>query len=391
MHHSGSSSSRMMDGASGSRDHGGQHYPASSSSVHQSQSPMHLGRQIQPNTASSRLQSPSQGGGYGHRHAGHPMTPVHLPHPQPLPPPPPLQTLTAHQQQPRAVSPSQASTPGSAMSQPLTLPPPPHRHASHAQGSQQPPIRYYPPLGGQTGSGPAHGVPHQSQQQQHGHSQRQNAPHGMGMGMAQQASQTPSPRAMPIGAQFGRFKGKLQQRVPLHGVWLSIPSPVTARMLAAQGFDWACIDMEHAPTNPALMAEMVAAVASSGTCAPIVRVPSHSPEWFKWALDAGAYGIIIPMVNTPDEMRRVEQLCRYPPVGRRSMGAFFAPHAFGLRGPRAMADYVEHVSGDIVVIPQIESVEGVMNLPAILKAGGMDAIFVGPYDLSASVRTTQEM
>ncbi|KAI9506537.1 Pyruvate/Phosphoenolpyruvate kinase-like domain-containing protein, partial [Coemansia spiralis] len=186
-------------------------------------------------------------------------------------------------------------------------------------------------------------------------------------------------------------KTKLQQRIPLYGVWLSIPSPVTARMLAMQGFDWACIDMEHAPTNPALMAEMVAAVASSGTCTPIVRVPSHSPEWFKWALDAGAYGIIVPMVNTPEEMRKIEQLCKYPPLGKRSMGAFFAPHAFGLRGPRAMSDYVEQVSNDIIVIPQIESAEGVVNLPRILKAGGMDAVFVGPYDLSASIRATPDM
>ncbi|KAJ2618308.1 hypothetical protein EV177_000027 [Coemansia sp. RSA 1804] len=418
MHHGGSGGSRMDEAAPGGsgREHGS-HYP-SSMHGHQSHSPMQMQmappahmapnpqqiRQSPP--VSSRLQSPIQPSGFSHRHPGHSVATARMQQQQQslpllLPPPPP-----------RAASPNQTSTPGSAGSQSLPSMPH-HRHTSHPQSSQpqaqkeqeqQPPVRYYPPA---AQAGPAHALPHQAQQQQphhqyqqqhpqhhtqYGHPQRANPaqpppppPHGMPL------SQTPSPRAMPVGAQFSRFKGRLQQRIPLHGVWLSIPSPVTARMLATQGFDWACIDMEHAPTNPALMAEMVAAVASSGTCAPIVRVPSHSSEWFKWALDAGAYGVIVPMVNTPDEMRRAEQLCRYPPAGRRSMGAFYAPHAFGLRGPRAMADYVEQISGDIVVIPQIESAEGVANLPDILKTGGMDAVFVGPYDLSASVRTTHDL
>ncbi|PIA16381.1 Phosphoenolpyruvate/pyruvate domain-containing protein [Coemansia reversa NRRL 1564] len=191
--------------------------------------------------------------------------------------------------------------------------------------------------------------------------------------------------------QLSRLKSKLQRQIPAFGVWLTIPSPLTARALAAQGFDWACIDMEHAPTNPAVMAEMVAAVASCGTCAPIVRVPSQASEWFKWALDAGAHGIIVPMVNTPEELRKAESLCRYPPAGKRSIGAFFAPGVFGLRGPRAMSDYVERVSNDILVIPQIESVEGAINLPNMLKEGGLDAVFVGPYDLNASVRYAQDM
>ncbi|KAJ1836360.1 hypothetical protein IWW55_004415 [Coemansia sp. RSA 2706] len=224
-----------------------------------------------------------------------------------------------------------------------------------------------------------------------GVSQRHGAPpQSHGLPPSQRPSQTPSPQISGSGRLLSRLKSKLQRRIPVFGVWLTIPSPVTARAMAAQGFDWACIDMEHTPTNPALMAEMVAAVAGSGTCAPIVRVPSHAPEWFKWALDAGAHGVIVPLVNTAEEMRNVERLCRYPPAGKRSMGAFFAPNVFGMRGPRAVSEYVDYVSNDILVIPQIESVEGAFNLPSILKAGGMDAVFVGPYDLNASVRATPD-
>ncbi|KAJ2669268.1 hypothetical protein GGI25_006213, partial [Coemansia spiralis] len=387
MHHGGSSSSRMTEstGSGASHEHSSHFSPPMHG--HQSHAPMqmappghthrhsHMHSPVNP-----RLQSPTQVGSYSHRHPAHPMPPMHL-----QPPPPPSQTQPAP-------SPGQASTSGSAMPQPH-----PSRHNSQLQNQPQPQqsVRYYP--SGQSST--SHALPHQVQ---HSHSQRQNLLSSQpsqplqsssthGDPLLQRPSQTPSPKSLLAGAQFGRFKTKLQQRIPLYGVWLSIPSPVTARMLAMQGFDWACIDMEHAPTNPALMAEMVAAVASSGTCTPIVRVPSHSPEWFKWALDAGAYGIIVPMVNTPEEMRKIEQLCKYPPLGKRSMGAFFAPHAFGLRGPRAMSDYVEQVSNDIIVIPQIESAEGVVNLPRILKAGGMDAVFVGPYDLSASIRATPDM
>ncbi|KAI8323362.1 Phosphoenolpyruvate/pyruvate domain-containing protein [Martensiomyces pterosporus] len=194
-----------------------------------------------------------------------------------------------------------------------------------------------------------------------------------------------SPRTFSPPVPHNRLKARLRDGIPVFGVWLTIPSPITARVLATQGFDWACIDMEHSPTNPSVMAEMVSAVASSGTCTPIVRVPSHSPEWFKWALDAGAHGIIVPMVNTRNEMERVKRLCKYPPEGSRSYGAFFAPQAFGIRGPAAMSEYSERANRDVMVIPQIESAEAVSNLPEILSVGGIDAIFVGPYDLQASM------
>ncbi|KAJ2618126.1 hypothetical protein H4S08_000050 [Coemansia sp. RSA 1365] len=352
--HRGSNS--YYDGPGGSSDHPSQY--AHGSSAMPMPPPSHAVRA--PGTYSGmgpRMRSPVSG--YTSRHAGHPMAP---PIPQPVPTQPPRQSPLSHHSQ--------------------------LQQSSHAP-SQQPQLqtRYYPP--GHGSQHPASISQHPSQQ---AGLQRQGAPlphHGIPP--SQPLSQTPSPLIGSPGMQLSRLKSKLQRQIPAFGVWLTIPSPLTARALAAQGFDWACIDMEHAPTNPALMSEMVAAVASCGTCAPIVRVPSQASEWFKWALDAGAHGIIVPMVNTSEELRKAESLCRYPPAGKRSIGAFFAPGVFGMRGPRAMSDYVERVSNDILVIPQIESVEGAINLPNMLKEGGMDAVFVGPYDLNASVRYAQDM
>ncbi|KAJ2356763.1 hypothetical protein GGF43_001870 [Coemansia sp. RSA 2618] len=364
------------EGPGGGPEHSG-HYPHGASAIpmpppgHQSRQPI-----MQPGMG-PRIRSPASG--YAHRHGNHPMGPSlqhqsQLPqHQQQQPPPPQQQQQAVPPQQPHH-PPHQTPVPSS---QPPQQPAPPQ---SQQQPLPPPHTRYYPP-------GPSSHVP-----PQHGAPQRQGS---LMSSYPIQSSQRPSPSESPqIGSSsrpLNRLKSKLQRRYPVFGVWLTIPSPVTARAMAAQGFDWACIDMEHAPTNPAIMAEMVAAVAGSGTCTPIVRVPSHSPEWFKWALDAGAHGIIVPMVNTAEEMRNVERLCRYPPVGKRSMGAFYAPNSFGLRGPRAISDYIDYVSNDILVIPQIESVEAVANLPSIIKAGGMDAVFVGPYDLHASVRASRDM
>ncbi|KAJ2370912.1 hypothetical protein IW150_004847, partial [Coemansia sp. RSA 2607] len=368
----------------------------------------------------TRIKSPVHPGGPQHHHGGSAMGPPHalLPpqaHPVQLPPASSQQQLQSQQHQAVASmhqgpagtrtpqGQQQQQHPGSQMQHPqpqyqqrvehLQQHPQRPQGASTPQSQQGAGPRQFPPIqqhsGGQAAL-PAGKTPRQSvsgpeggpMANQPGRDMQQPAPH---------YSQTSSPRTNPSGGQYNRLKGMLQQRVPVFGVWLTIPSPVTARMLANQGFDWACIDMEHSPTNPALMAEMVAAVASSGTCTPIVRVPSHAPEWFKWALDAGAHGVIVPMVNTADEMRNIAKLCRYPPVGKRSMGAYYAPGVFNLRGSRAMTEYIERASKDILVIPQIESAEGVENLGSIIKEGGFDALFVGPYDLNASIRAAPDM
>ncbi|KAJ2708343.1 hypothetical protein H4R19_004792, partial [Coemansia spiralis] len=203
---------------------------------------------------------PPQGGGYPARHGGHPLGPPHVVHS------------------------------------------PHHHHHHHHHASQQtaisppqpqPHVRYYPPSGSQMP--PPTQQPQQPQPQQQGRQPAPPPPAPLSAAQVIPVSTTPSPQISGSSTLLTRLRAKLQRRMPVFGVWLTIPSSVTARAMAAQGFDWACIDMEHTPLSPVLMAEMVAAVASSGTCVPIVRVPSHSPEWFKWALDAGAHGVIVPM------------------------------------------------------------------------------------------------
>ena len=178
------------------------------------------------------------------------------------------------------------------------------------------------------------------------------------------------------------LKTSLQSNQPSYGAWLSIPSLETARAVAQQGFDWALVDCEHTAQNATLMSQMVGAIAEVGKAVPLVRVPSkRAEEWFKWSLDAGAWGVIVPYVNTAEEARQVVEWCKYPPQGRRSHGGYFAPGSFGA----SPAEYFHSANQQIAVIVQIETVEALGNLEAIASVPGLDALFVGPNDLHLSM------
>src|SRR5260370_12295664 len=127
-----------------------------------------------------------------------------------------------------------------------------------------------------------------------------------------------------------QVKEKLKRGEPVLGAWLSLPSVPSARIMARLGFDWLVVDMEHTAQNPVLMADMGATIADAGTCAPIVRIPANSVQWFKLALDAGAWGVVVPMVNTREEAQRVVEDAKYPPLGTRSIGGALGPYGFGI-------------------------------------------------------------
>ena len=147
------------------------------------------------------------------------------------------------------------------------------------------------------------------------------------------------------------------------------------------GFDWLLIDMEHSAYDPVVMADMVAIIADAGTSAPLVRVPSsHNVEWFKWALDAGAWGILAPMINTRQEAELVVSWSKYPPIGTRSIGGAFAQYGFGTTD---RASYTNGANDEILVMVQIESRDGLNNVEEILSVPGIDVAFVGPNDLHA--------
>ncbi|MCG8353787.1 MAG: aldolase/citrate lyase family protein [Chloroflexales bacterium] len=175
---------------------------------------------------------------------------------------------------------------------------------------------------------------------------------------------------------------KLLAGKPTLGTWMTLSSATSARVLARAGFDWLTVDMEHSFQSPESMAQMVAVIAESHMCAPFVRVPVNSVEWFKWALDAGAWGVIVPMVNSHAEAEQAVSWAKYPPQGTRSIGGAIAPYSFGAA---TWQEYANAANDEIMVILQIESAAGLAHLDDILSVPGVDVAFVGPNDLHAQL------
>jgi 4-hydroxy-2-oxoheptanedioate aldolase len=153
------------------------------------------------------------------------------------------------------------------------------------------------------------------------------------------------------------------------------------RVLARSGFDWLTLDMEHAAVDWAQAAVIFAAVADAG-CVPLCRVPEGNHHFIKRALDAGAWGIVAPMINTVDHARTVLAAAKYPPVGNRSVGG--GMHALNFAA--SSGEYYERANDEILVVLQTESPTGVENAAAIYGLPGCDAIFVGPNDLRFNMR-----
>jgi 4-hydroxy-2-oxoheptanedioate aldolase len=162
-----------------------------------------------------------------------------------------------------------------------------------------------------------------------------------------------------------------------HGAWLSIPSSVSAEVVARLGFDYVCIDLQHGLAGPESAVAMLQAI-SLGTSSPVVRVPWNEPGIIGRMLDAGAMSIIVPMVNSPAEARAAVAACRYAPAGARSFGP---ARAFLQEGP----GYFANANAEVACIPMIETVQALEQLDAILDVPGIDAVYVGPADLSVTL------
>ena len=161
------------------------------------------------------------------------------------------------------------------------------------------------------------------------------------------------------------------------GTWLVLGSPITAEIIAHMGFDWVVVDTEHGSIDIGTTQSIIQAISATDTV-PIVRVPWNDPMLIKRALDAGAYGLVIPMVNSREEAIRAVKAARYPPAGIRSYG-----------GPRARLygglDYFEHANEEIALIVQIEHIDAVNRVDEILSVEGVDGFFIGPSDLAISM------
>lgn len=175
------------------------------------------------------------------------------------------------------------------------------------------------------------------------------------------------------------LKQALSGRETTIGSWLSWGfSPVT-EVMAKSGFDWLVIDKEHTAIDYGEMHQMIQTIDLAG-CVPLVRVGDNDPLIIKRALDSGAAGVVVPMINTAEQARRAVSAAYYPPLGTRGVGLSRA-QAYGVGFP----EYRERSREETVVIVQIEHVDGAANLKEILAVEGVDGFIVGPYDLSGSV------
>ena len=160
------------------------------------------------------------------------------------------------------------------------------------------------------------------------------------------------------------------------GGWCHIPSAFAAEVVARAGYDWVCIDMQHGLIGYEQMVHMLQALAITSTPA-FVRVADSDPTGIMLSLDAGAQGVIVPMVSSPQEGAAVVRACRYPPSGNRSWGPIRA--ALGVEG--LSNDVINH---SVICCVMVETAEGVENIEAIAALPGIDAVFVGPRDLALS-------
>jgi 4-hydroxy-2-oxoheptanedioate aldolase len=176
-------------------------------------------------------------------------------------------------------------------------------------------------------------------------------------------------------------KRRLKEGKAVVGTWLSLASVPAARLLARTGFDYLTVDVEHNAMGMESATNMFGAIADAG-CISLCRVPAGRHDHIKRALDNGAHGVVVPMVNSRQESLESVAACLYPPVGNRSVGG--AMHAVNF--DTDAADYYAHANEEIAVILQCEHIQAVRDFDRVFSVPGIDAVFVGPNDLAASMR-----
>jgi 4-hydroxy-2-oxoheptanedioate aldolase len=173
---------------------------------------------------------------------------------------------------------------------------------------------------------------------------------------------------------------KLKQGHPSIGTWLTLPDPLAARMMARVGFDWLTVELEHTPTNLETAATIFAIVSASGSV-PLVRVPWNTGENIKRVLDTGAWGVVVPMVNSRAEAEAAVAAARYAPRGNRSIGGQL--HAVNFETDPAT--YYARANDQILVVLMAEHVKAIEGADEILSVPGIDVVFIGPNDLHHSL------
>lgn len=174
------------------------------------------------------------------------------------------------------------------------------------------------------------------------------------------------------------FRKRLISGELLAGTMVSLAAPEVAELLATIGFDWLFLDAEHSPLDPAQMQRIMQAAGRDMPC--LIRLPSAGDVPIKKALDSGAAGIIVPQINSAQAAAEVVRLAKYAPQGQRGVGIGRA-HGYGL----GFQDYVSRANDEVTLVVQAEHIEAVHHIEEIVAVPGIDAVLVGPYDLSASL------
>lgn len=182
-----------------------------------------------------------------------------------------------------------------------------------------------------------------------------------------------------------RFREALLAGTPTLGTWVQLGHPAVAEVFGRVGFDWVAVDLEHGVIGLESMANVFRAIELHGAV-PVARLPFNDPIWIKRVLDAGAGGLIVPMVNSRADAEAAIREAKYPPLGRRGYG-YSRANSYGLDFERS----IEEANREVAIVMQIEHRDGIQDLDGILSVEGVDAAFIGPLDLSGSFGKTGQL
>ena len=170
-----------------------------------------------------------------------------------------------------------------------------------------------------------------------------------------------------------------KNKQPKIGSWITLPNSSIAEIMAKSGFDWLAIDLEHSAINISQAEELIRVIDLCGI-RPLVRLTSNDCNLIKRVMDSGSHGIIVPMINTLEELESAYEALRYPPAGSRGVGIARA-QGYG----EGFSRYQKWQKTEPLLIAQIEHIDAVNNLEEIFSFENLDAFIIGPYDLSSSL------
>ncbi|MDI7275841.1 MAG: aldolase/citrate lyase family protein, partial [Anaerolineae bacterium] len=175
------------------------------------------------------------------------------------------------------------------------------------------------------------------------------------------------------------LKALWRSGTPSFGAWITLCDPAVAAVVCNAGYEWVIVDAEHMPYNPQTLRDVIGVIRARGVL-PIVRVADNDVALIKQTLDWGAEGIMVPLLRTAEDARRAVAACRYPPQGVRGWNPRDATNYY-----RDAAHYASTINERVIAMLQVEHADAVRNLDAILATPGVDAILIGPADLSFSL------